>query len=100
MQEKKDICIGESDAQFAPTGLIVLSLGAGLHGEALLQSLLVDSQHRRQGIGRRLVRRAEKAAKEAGVSSVHAVTDPENEPAKALFASMGYKLMLLWSKGL
>lgn len=61
-----------------------------LHLYPTIGNLLTASSHRRQGIGRELMRRAEIAAKGWGYDSIVCAVDPANEKAYSLYASLGY----------
>src|SRR5207244_3698077 len=81
--------IQESDGTI-PVGTIVLIENEGIHGDALLGGLMVESEVRRTGVGRRLVRRAEIKAKALGFNRVFAVTHPSNVNAISLMLKLGY----------
>ena len=67
-----------------------LSHGA-LAGELL--GLVVRKDMRRQGIGRRLLREVMRRATARGVGEFHINTKPDNEAARALYASLGAKMV-------
>ena len=52
--------------------------------------LMVDGRYRRQGIGRALMEAAAEWAKESGISKLELHVFPWNEPAIALYESLGY----------
>lgn len=67
----------------APTGIV----GVQFYGaDALLRSLVVTSAHRAQGLGQRLVERAEHHAREHGAATVYLLTTT----AESFFGSRGY----------
>ena len=53
-------------------------------------NLLTASSHRRLGVGKQLMRRAESAAREWGYTSIICAVDPANYKAYSLYASLGY----------
>jgi len=65
-------------------GVVGLEL---LSGVALLRSLAVDSEKRGRGMGRGLVKAAERYAREKGVQRIYLLT----ETAEGFFSSLGYK---------
>ena len=65
-------------------------VGDGEH-VVLLQDLIVDRKHRRQGIGRELVRRVRE--KYDGVRMLLVVTDMEDEADNAFYRNMGMELI-------
>jgi RimJ/RimL family protein N-acetyltransferase len=52
--------------------------------------LMVAASHRRQGIGRALLRRAVEWARDSGVSKLELHVFPDNGPAIALYESFGF----------
>lgn len=72
---------GETPVGFAHAGFAFLEDGSGLdprHG--VICVVVVDPGHRRQGIGRELVRRAEEFLKGAGASRITAGPSPGRDP--------------------
>jgi RimJ/RimL family protein N-acetyltransferase len=70
-----------------------LSLARDQHpasGHVADLGLMVDGRHRRQGIGRALMEAAAEWARESGVSKLELHVFPWNEPAIALYESLGY----------
>jgi len=59
-----------------------------------LQRVAVHPDHARQGIGRSLVRAANRWAKRRGARSMMLNTQPDNEPAARLYISEGFEKML------
>ena len=53
--------------------------------------LMIARDHRRRGFGRALMRAAEEWAREAGVRKLELHVFPHNEPALALYESLGYR---------
>jgi ribosomal protein S18 acetylase RimI-like enzyme len=67
-----------------------LSHGA-LAGELL--ALIVRKDMRLQGIGTALLREIVRLATKRGIGELHINTEPDNEAAKRLYASMGAKMV-------
>jgi GNAT superfamily N-acetyltransferase len=59
------------------------------HG--FVETISVDEAHRRQGIGKRLVRAAENWLRSCGVPEITVRIDERNPASKALFASAGFE---------
>jgi ribosomal protein S18 acetylase RimI-like enzyme len=74
-----------------PTGFAIVGVGS-IAG--YLQRVAVHPDFARQGIGRSLVRAANKWAKRRGARSMMLNTQPENESAARLYVSEGYQKML------
>jgi RimJ/RimL family protein N-acetyltransferase len=53
--------------------------------------LMIDASYRRRGIGRALMEEAERWARESGVTKLELHVFPWNEPAMALYESLGYQ---------
>ena len=79
---------------------LVLQWGSDLSGfvgvkrvadEAHVMTLAVPPGSRRRGLGRVLVRAALADPALAGVSRVHLEVRPSNAPARALYASLGFR---------
>ena len=69
-------------------GRVIGAAAIELFGEsALLRSLVVDTGHRNEGLGRRLVADAEAVARSAGVRELYLLTDT----AAAWFPRLGYE---------
>ena len=62
-----------------------------LAGELL--GLVVREDLRLQGIGRQLLREVMRLAKQRGVGEFHINTEPDNDAAKALYASLGAEVI-------
>jgi ribosomal protein S18 acetylase RimI-like enzyme len=62
-----------------------------LAGELL--GLIVREDMRRQGIATALMREILRLARERGVAEFHINTEPDNEAAKALYASLGAEVV-------
>ena len=58
---------------------------------AELTELFVEEGYRRLGAGRALVTFAENLALKAGASEMFILTGPDNQPAQALYRSLGYQ---------
>lgn len=72
-------------------GAAVGSVMAGTDGHrGWVYYLAVDPEVRRNGLGRRLMRRAEKWLKEAGAPKVQLMIRPENGPVRAFYHTLGY----------
>lgn len=74
-----------------PTGFAIVGAGS-IAG--YLQRVAVHPDFARQGIGRSLVRAANQWAKRRGARSMMLNTQPDNEPASALYLSEGFEKML------
>ena len=70
-----------------PVGFAVMEFG---EERAHLVVLAVDPRHQRCGIARRMIEWLLKSAVTAGVTSVHVELRADNEPAFALYRSMGF----------
>jgi len=70
-----------------PVGFAVMEFG---EERAHLVVLAVDPAHQRSGIARRMIQWLLKSAVTAGVTSVHVELRADNEPAFALYRSMGF----------
>lgn len=68
-------------------GYVIMSVGAG---EAHILNLCVDPDRHRQGVGRRLLRRALRRAERLGADSMFLEVRPSNKPAVALYRSEGF----------
>jgi ribosomal protein S18 acetylase RimI-like enzyme len=62
-----------------------------VHGAKLgyIQNLYVTPEHRRKGIGARLLQESLKRAEDKGVLEIHVVTEFDNEPAINLYRTHG-----------
>jgi len=70
-------------SETAPIGIV----GVQFYGaDALLRSLVVSKQHRTQGLGQRLVERAELHARDHGATTVYLLTTT----AESFFRARGY----------
>jgi len=80
------------DADGGLLGLIHVYIRAALEKpvEAVIQSLVVAEAARRRGIGKRLVREAERWAHTRGVSSISLHTQLHRSDAEAFYASDGF----------
>jgi ribosomal protein S18 acetylase RimI-like enzyme len=66
-------------------GTAVLNLDTGE-----ISPILVNSDHRRQGIATALIDVLETAARKAGLQSVFASVATDNEPSRSLWRNLGY----------
>ena len=73
-------------------GAVVGSVMAGHDGHRgwVYYTLAVDPDVRRQGLGRRLMRRAEKWLKDAGAPKVQLMVRAENAPVRTFYDTLGY----------
>ncbi|HET9909828.1 MAG TPA: GNAT family N-acetyltransferase [Anaerolineales bacterium] len=74
---------------FAALRIVPCVFYADPHGE--LTELFVEEPYRRQGVGRELLRLAEKIAKEKGVKELLILTDASNQAAQTFYNSMDYE---------
>ena len=58
----------------------------------ILNDLFVSSQHRGHGIAKRLMLQAQQFAKDTSANNISLETAPDNQPARALYESLGYEL--------
>ena len=58
----------------------------------MIHHMCVHPDVRRQGVARRLVRRAEEALREEGISKVFGLVFKDNDPANAFWEAQGYTL--------
>jgi PhnO protein len=58
---------------------------------AEISELFVTAGYRRWGIGRTLMAELERMARAAGASNLNVLTDPDNEPAVAIYKAMGFE---------
>lgn len=74
-----------------PTGFAIVGVGS-IAG--YLQRVAVDPHFARQGMGRSLVRAANRWARRRGARSMMLNTQPDNEPAARLYIAEGFEKML------
>jgi len=77
-----------------PAGLAVLTRVPKLDarvGFLYLDELHVLREHRRRGIGRALLRASTDLAMELGLAGIRLLARPDNEPARALYESLGFR---------
>jgi len=60
--------------------------------EVEIRNMAVDPAHRRQGVGRALLLAGRDRMMDAGVSRVYLEVRQSNQPARALYASLGFVL--------
>lgn len=78
-------------AHLAPAGAIAGFVAARALGpEAEMLNLAVAPEHRRQGIGRRLVEELHRHLRARGTERVYLEVRPSNLPAQQLYRSFGY----------
>ena len=61
-----------------------------MQGIWILNDLFVDRSHRRKGIARQLLQRAEQHAQETGSVRIALATQIDNRAAKNLYEKLGY----------
>jgi len=77
-----------------PVGLAVLTRVPKLDarvGFLYLDELHVLPEHRRCGIGRALMQAAADLTRELGLAGIRLLARPNNEPARALYESLGFR---------
>ena len=77
----------------APAGLAILVRIPKLddrHGFLYLDELHVLAEHRRKGIGRALLSQAMKLCSDLGLAGIRLLARPDNQPARALYESVGF----------
>lgn len=79
-----------SDLVFLCTESGGFALGRAVTDEAELLTLAVDRDHRRGGIGRRLLAAFEREARHRGAQTAFLEVSAENHAARALYLSAGY----------
>jgi ribosomal protein S18 acetylase RimI-like enzyme len=82
--------IGEQDGRIAGFAVVEWAQDATAP-EAYIQTIEVAPEHRRQGIGNKLLRRIESSAQIAGAGSIWLHVDSENEQAIRLYEAHGYR---------
>lgn len=97
MQENV-IVFSVGNALCAPTGVLTMKLGDGVHGAPLMSNLLVTDDAKGQGIASTLIAQAEVKARESGATRLFAVSHPDNTATRELFRSLGYSEMILLEK--
>ena len=84
--------VAEIDKQlvgFAGLRVVPLIFYKGTHAE--LTELFVEESYRRRGVGRALIRFAERLAESKGAEELILHTDEENEAARKFYIAMGYE---------
>ena len=81
--------VGGQAVGFAALRIVPCVFYADPHGE--LTELFVEEPYRRQGVGKELLRLAEKIAKEKGVKELLILTDASNQAAQTFYNSMDYE---------
>ncbi len=77
-----------------PAGLAVLTRLPKLDeriGFLYLDELHVLAEHRRRGVGRALIRATVDLARDLGLAGIRLLTRPDNEAARALYESFGFR---------
>ncbi len=82
---------GEDGADGAPIGFLLGFVSPGRPGEAVLHLIAVDPNHRRAGVGRRLVDAFVATAADSGARSVRAVAWPDDRGAIDFFRAIGFR---------
>lgn len=86
--------IARTDSGDHAVGYIVLTLGFSIeHGgrDGFIDELYVVPEMRGQGIGKKLMRIAEDAARALGVMTLHLEVEKENKSAQALYRDGGWR---------
>jgi ribosomal protein S18 acetylase RimI-like enzyme len=78
------------DPDGAPLGFLLGFVSPGLPGEAVLHLVAVEPNHRRRGLGRRLVDTFAADAAAAGARTIRAVAWPDDRPAVRFFEAIGF----------
>jgi ribosomal-protein-alanine N-acetyltransferase len=73
-----------------PLGFV---LGRAIAGEAELLTLVVSSEHRRAGLGARLLAAFEAEAARRGTGSAFLEVSADNEPARRLYERAGWRVV-------
>ena len=78
---------GDSEAEEEIAGVIL----AGHDGRrGIIHHLCIHPDHRREGIAGMLVRKAEEALRDEGISKIFGLVFKDNDPANAFWESQGY----------
>jgi ribosomal protein S18 acetylase RimI-like enzyme len=93
---RQDVVVLVAEARGAVAGYVYAGLEGpdwmALRGPAgVIYDIIVDPEHRRAGIGRRLLDAALTALSERGAPRVVLFTAQQNETAQQLFASAGFR---------
>ena len=75
-------------------GYVVVAFGYSLEfrgKDAFVDELYVAPTHRGRGLGREALRAAESCGHESGIRALHLEVRPDNDKARRLYASAGYK---------
>ena len=75
----------------APIGFVLGFVSPGRPDEAVLHLVAVEPNHRRQGLGRRLVDAFAADATAAGARTIRAVAWPDDRPAVRFFRAIGFR---------
>ena len=97
---KETYVFSEGDSMSRPSGMVILTMGDGIHGRPLLGGLLVTESSRRTGVATRVVAKAEDYATMRTQPAIFAVTHFDNLEARAFFHAAGYTEMILLEKKL
>jgi ribosomal protein S18 acetylase RimI-like enzyme len=93
MLEDDDYVLLVAEGQGEVVGLLTLHLRRTLFHPApvaLIDELVVDRDWRGQGVGRRLVEEAIRAARARGVCEIEVSTEPSNQAAQAFYRRLGF----------
>jgi N-acetylglutamate synthase-like GNAT family acetyltransferase len=87
----QEFCVAEKDDMVVGTLFlqIIPNLTHGAHPWAILENMVVDSQYRRQGIGRLLIEHALTRCREAGCYKVQLLSNKKRKEAHLFYRSVG-----------
>lgn len=77
-----------------PAGYMILTLGFSLEfygRDGFLDELFLEAPFRNRGVGRKALEYLEDQARRLGVGALHLEVTRDNEPAKRLYAGMGFE---------
>ncbi len=79
----------EDDAYVGMLTLVLFEIPTGIR--AMIEDVIVDAEHRGQGLAEALTREALKRAREAGARTVDLTSRPSREAANALYQKLGFE---------